>query len=175
MYSFFSKPLKNMNSNIKLFLLCPVPEEQKPINEYIGLKENPLTNWTTLSKKNYFGKVIRLSSVIYFLFSLVTFSERSFGLDWIASNVFWTTLCLIFFYFVLLWRWNQVKIRFNESRLFYEEASWYDGQIWEKPFLLIKNDRLISTQKIDPILERLWSTLWFFIYIASSSFLLLEV
>jgi len=175
LYSLFSKPLKNMNSNIKLFLLCPVPEDQKPINEYIGLKENPLTNWTTLSKKNYLGKVIRLSSIIYFLFSLLTFSESSFGLDWIISNIFWTTLCLIFFYFVLLWRWNQVKTRFNDSRLFYEEASWYDGQIWEKPFLLIKNDRLISTQKIDPILERLWSTLWFFIYVASSCFLLLEL
>jgi len=109
------------------------------------------------------------------LFSLLTFSESSFGLDWIISNIFWTTLCLIFFYFVLLWRWNQVKTRFNDSRLFYEEASWYDGQIWEKPFLLIKNDRLISTQKIDPILERLWSTLWFFIYVASSCFLLLEL
>ena len=164
-----------MNSNIKLFLLCPVPEDQKPINEYIGLKENPLTNWTTLSKKNYVGKVIRLASVIYFLFSLVTFSESSFGFDSIVSNIFWTTFCLIFFYFVLLWRWNQVKTRFNESRLFYEEASWYDGQIWEKPFLLIKNDRLISTQKIDPILERLWSSLWFFIYVASSCFLLLEL
>ena len=175
MYSLFSKSSKSMNSNIKLFLLCPVPEDQKPINEYIGLKENPLTNWTTLSKKNYLGKVIRLSSVISFLFSLVTFSENSFGLDWIVGNIFWTTLCLIFFYFVLLWRWNQVKTRFNESRLFYEEASWYDGQIWEKPFLLIKNDRLISTQKIDPILERLWSTLWFFIYVASSCFLFLEL
>ena len=39
--------------NIKFFLLCPIPEDQKPINEYIGLKENPLTNWTTLSKKYY--------------------------------------------------------------------------------------------------------------------------
>ena len=29
-----------MNPNIKIFLLCPVPEEQKPLNEYINLKEN---------------------------------------------------------------------------------------------------------------------------------------
>ena len=40
-----------MINNIKIFLLCPVPEDQKPINVYIGLKENVLTNWTTLSKK----------------------------------------------------------------------------------------------------------------------------
>lgn len=127
-----------MNSNIKLFLLCPVPEDQKPINEYIGLKENPLTNWTTLSKRNYSTKVIRFFGSLFSLFSLFTFSQMSFWFDWIVSNIFWTLLCLIFFYFVLLWRWNQVKSRFNESRLFYEEASWYDGQIWEKPFLLIK-------------------------------------
>ena len=40
-----------MNTNIKIFLLCPVPDDQKPINEYIGLKENQLTNWTTYQKK----------------------------------------------------------------------------------------------------------------------------
>jgi len=164
-----------MNSNIKLFLLCPVPEDQKPINEYIGLKENPLTNWTTLSKRNYSTKVIRFFGSLFSLFSLFTFSQMSFWFDWIVSNIFWTLLCLIFFYFVLLWRWNQVKSRFNESRLFYEEASWYDGQIWEKPFLLIKNDRLIVTQKIQPIIERLWLTLWFFIYLGSTCFLLLEL
>jgi hypothetical protein len=46
-----------MNSNIKIFLLCPVPETQKPINEYIGLKENFLTNWTTLNKDKYYKKM----------------------------------------------------------------------------------------------------------------------
>ena len=44
-----------MNSNIKIFLLCPVPETQKPINEYIALKENFLTNWTTLRKEKYYN------------------------------------------------------------------------------------------------------------------------
>ena len=46
-----------MISKLKLILLCPVPEDQKPITEYIGLKENPLTNWTTLSTKNYNAKL----------------------------------------------------------------------------------------------------------------------
>jgi hypothetical protein len=49
-----------------------------------------------------------------------------------------------------------VITKFKQSAfLFYEEASWYDGQIWEKPFFLIKNDKLISTQKIEPILEEI--------------------
>jgi hypothetical protein len=42
-------------------------------------------------------------------------------------------------------RWKQVEIRLSKSRLFYEEASWYDGQIWEKLFYF-KNDKLLSTQ-----------------------------
>ena len=54
-----------MNTNIKFFLLCPVPDDQKPINEYIGLKENQLTNWTTLSKKI----IKKNSSTIFFNFS----------------------------------------------------------------------------------------------------------
>ncbi len=31
-----------MTLDIKIFLLCPIPEDQKPINEYIDFKENIL-------------------------------------------------------------------------------------------------------------------------------------
>jgi len=53
-----------------------------------------------------------------------------------------------FFLLIILIRWITINQKFQNSRLIYEEASWYDGQIWEKPFFLIKNDKLISTQKI---------------------------
>jgi hypothetical protein len=61
---------------------------------------------------------------------------------------------------VIFARWKQVEKEFNEPRLFYEEASWYDGQVWEKPFSILKNDKLISTQKIKPILERISRTIF---------------
>jgi hypothetical protein len=32
---------------IKIFFLCPVPNDQKPINEYIELKENSFINWAS--------------------------------------------------------------------------------------------------------------------------------
>ena len=66
-----------MISKLKLILLCPVPEDQKPIVEYIGLKENPLTNWTTLSPSNYSMKSL---SFFYFNFlglSIITFKKFS--------------------------------------------------------------------------------------------------
>jgi hypothetical protein len=38
-----------MTINIKTFLLCPVPDDQKPINEYLNLKQNKFLNWGNLS------------------------------------------------------------------------------------------------------------------------------
>jgi hypothetical protein len=68
----------------------------------------------------------------------------------------------LFFSFFL--SWYQIKQRFDISRLFYEESSWYDSQIWEKPFLLIKNDKLLKSQKIQPITQRLSRIVFIFFF-----------
>ena len=153
-----------MISKLKLILLCPVPEDQKPITEYIGLKENSLTNWTTLSTRNYNLKCLKQFGVIFTLLSICTFQQSEFILDWILQNLRITINILIVLYLIIIWRWNEVKKRLYQSRLFYEEASWYDGQIWEKPSIILKNDRLLVTQKIEPVLQRLKGTLGIFIY-----------
>ena len=167
-----------MNSNIKIFLLCPVPEDQKPINAYIGLKENQLTNWTTLSKKNYEKKLISLFFFFFFLvgfFRFSSFPDSRYLFQWLLINVF-VSLNLLFFLVLLVFsRWKQIEKDFNEPRLFYEEASWYDGQIWEKPFSILKNDKLISTQKIKPILERISRTMFTLLSWNLALFLLFEI
>lgn len=160
--------------NIKFFLLCPIPEDQKPINEYIGLKENPLTNWTTLSKKYYERQLLSFFLVIFAFISLFNLSGLDFNDQWLIENFFWTTFSVMNLCFLLIFLWSQLANRFLSSRLFYEEVSWYDGQLWEKPLLLIKNDRLIATQKINPILSRLKRTTYVFSYITFLLFLLLN-
>jgi hypothetical protein len=159
--------------NIKFFLLCPIPEDQKPINEYIGLKENPLTNWTTLSKKYYERQVFSFFLGIFILISFFNFSHLEFFDEWLFENLFWACFSFMNFGFLLIFRWSQAQNRFNNSRLFYEEISWYDGQVWEKPLLIIKNDRLVSSQKITPILNRLKRTTYLFSYITFLFFLLI--
>lgn len=134
-----------MNLPIKIFLLCPIPESQKPINEYINL------NTTKNYKKQLFF------AFLAFLLSLRTF--QSFFMPLLLSNIF-----LFFFYFLTYIQWKEMKNRFLEARIFYEEGSWYDGQIWEKPFLLIKNDRLLVNQKIDPIIQRISRTILVIFY-----------
>jgi hypothetical protein len=151
-----------MSTNIKIFLLCPVPEDQKPMNEYIGLKENLLTRWTTFSTSNYEKRIFFLFSTFFFFISLIQFSHFQgiyYGFEWVLENLWWSTLCLLFFFLIVLSRWLQIENRFNQARLFYEEASWYDGQIWEKPLGIIKNDKFIHNQKIQPILQRIQKTL----------------
>lgn len=167
-----------MNSNIKIFLLCPVPEDQKPINAYIGLKENQLTNWTTLSKKNYEKKLVSLFFFFFLFISflrLSSFPDNRYLFEWLLINTF-ISLNLLFFLVLLVFsRWKQIEKDFNEPRLFYEEASWYDGQIWEKPFSILKNDKLISTQKIKPILERISRTIFTIFSCNLALFLLFEI
>jgi hypothetical protein len=145
-----------MSFNIKVFLLCPVPEDQKPINEYITIKKNSFLNWTTCSLKNYLVKIISgyLFAFPVFLICFLTLTPFSFleiGKLFLLSSTF--------FFISILIRWSTLNKRLVESRIFYEEASWFDGQIWEKPFFLIKNDKLLSTQKIEPLLKRIWSTI----------------
>lgn len=167
-----------MNSNIKIFLLCPVPEEQKPINGYIGLKENQLTNWTTLSKKNYEKKLLSLFSFFFFLvsfFRISSFSDSRYLFDWFLITFSLSLTFLFFLVLLIFFRWKQIEKDFNQPRLFYEEASWYDGQIWEKPFSILKNDKLISTQKIKPILQRISRTMFTLLSWNLGFFLLLKI
>jgi hypothetical protein len=187
---------------MKIFFLCPVPEDQKPINEYIGLKENFLTNWTTLSFFKYIDKIFFFFlfffslnfffshfSVLFAFFSFLidfvsqnftnnsfssfsSFPSFSFLLEQIVETFLFSFLFFLFVFFVLFFRWQQLKIRFNQSRFIYEESSWYDVQIWEKPLLLIKNERLMTTQKIQPILKRLFQTISFALFLLFSLFFL---
>ena len=142
-----------MTINIKTFLLCPVPDDQKPINEYLNLKENKFLNWGSLNSnknKKFLGTVFLTFFSFFSINQFQTFSFATF------FEILFNTLIIIqFFLFVILIRWITINQKFQNSRLIYEEASWYDGQIWEKPFFLIKNDKLISTQKIEPILEEI--------------------
>jgi hypothetical protein len=174
-----------MNINIKIFLLCPVPEEQKPINEYIQLKENDLTNWVTFAPTPYFQKLVSLAGTNFFGFYvcqifpvLVLFPKRQeffVGAETLlhpAGNA----LLLLSLFLVFNWvRWKQVEGRVKKSRLFYEEASWYDGQIWEKPFPILKNDALLRTQKIQPLLQRMQNTLWGTLSLSFSIFSFSEI
>jgi hypothetical protein len=142
-----------MNFNIKIFLLCPIPDEQKPINEYLILKEKDFTNLLFLNSTNSFFRIFSYFFLFFSFAFLITFLIQ-LKTKTILFSIFFAIISLFLGFFVNFLNWVQLFNRFRNSRLFYEEGSWYDSQIWEKPIELIKNDKLISNLKIKPILKR---------------------
>jgi hypothetical protein len=137
----FYKKLYFMMRNIKTFLLCPIPEDQKPMADYLRLKEN---KFLQLIKKNNF-----------LFFSI--FLSISFFVNWFFCSFL---LSVIFFFFYI--QYINIIFALSSARLFYEEGSWYDGAFWEKPFYIIKNDRLLISQKINVFFKKLQKVFFFF-------------
>lgn len=143
--------------NLQIFFFCPVPENQKPFTEFILFQQNSFFSRIFFSKISQ-KKKISLFSFFVFFFSL-------FRLTKVFSNFFFVVdFFLLFFLIFLFFRWSIIEKKFNDSRLVYEEGSWYDGQIWDKPLSLIKNERLISTQILQPFLEKLSFFLTFLVF-----------
>jgi hypothetical protein len=170
-----------MAFNIKIFLLCPIPEEQKPVKRLINLKENYFTNLLTLSNKDFFRKIF-FNFFYYFLtlsvIRITEFNYYFFNLNWFLTNIEISLICITFSLYFIFNQWNSLLQSFNSSRIFYEEASWFDGQIWDKPFSIIRNDRLILNQQIKPLVRRtinLLTFLIFFIFIIFLSLQLLKI
>lgn len=147
-----------MTSNIKIFILCPVPEEQKPINEYIQLKENSFQSWQNFS---FSQKLVILFaflglnswSFVDLQIKYQTFNPNIFLEKFVINSLIIFTF-LFFLVLINFLRWKQISTKFKRARIIYEEISWYDGQIWEKPFSVLKNDKLLNLIKIQPFLKQ---------------------
>jgi hypothetical protein len=102
---------------IKFFIFCPLPNEKKPIYDLLIVKK----------------KLEKIEKLFSFSYS----QQEKF-------LFFKDSIIQLFISFFLLPRWNDgIKI-LKKPLINYEETSWYDGEIWEKPLSLIKNDQLLS-------------------------------
>ena len=110
-----------MNLKIKIFLLCPIPEDQKPINQYINLKEDNITNLINLEQKNF----LFLFLSFFFFISLIRFENfnlinNKFFFYLVNSEI--SLLFLFLIYFSIYFRLKDLETKFNKSTLFYDEA-----------------------------------------------------
>lgn len=147
---------------------CPIPEDQKTINEYLNIKKNFKNNFFLLSVKNNL-KIQNLISffVLYKVLSFVLKEKEITAIFFFG--IFFFYICVFAFLFSLF-QLIELSKKMSKSKIFYEESSWFNIEYWEKFFFLIKNDRLILNQKIRPILKKKFRLI---ISIVSSSFFLL--
>lgn len=139
-------------------ITCPVPFEQRPLNEYLQLKQSFDFNWTITTSQKFFKNSILLITVISITCVCLVFSSSTIHdnltKNIILSSIYSTSILTIVFLRVYL-GWNYVYHRLIQATIAYEESGWYDGQIWVKTTETLIQDRLIGKYELLPILTKL--------------------
>jgi hypothetical protein len=138
--------------------ICPVPQPQRPINEYKALKNSFNFTWT-LSESKYFFK--NLSLIFIFLIglsSIVITASHNWEIH-LTKSIIEIFCSSLFLCFLILSRfylaWNYIYKRLMNATISYEESGWYDGQTWVKTSEILLQDKLIGTYELLPKINRL--------------------
>jgi len=138
--------------------ICPVPQSQRPLNEFNSIRNSWVISWPFLEKNIFYRKL----TFSWFIFTPVSLTI-SYGSDYLKNNIFElifiSLTASLAFPIVLLMRqwlsWVYIYKRLNSENIEYEESGWYDGQTWEKPIDWRAKDLLIAQHQIKPILNHL--------------------
>ena len=144
--------------------LCPVPKDQRPLNEYKKLKESSNFLWCIQDKNSYL-QFLAIIFIVSFILSALTLVISSFSLTnikyFFISSIFIGLVIVTIFCLRSYLGWQYIYSRLMEATVPYEESGWYDGQVWIKPPEILLQDRLIGTYEIYPGLQRLEKTFAF--------------
>lgn len=141
---------------------CPVPKDQRPINEYMELVQSNFFNWPILSESLYKKKIIQAFLFCFGIslpFSSLFFNITQSPFNSILINTVISIILLLFVLIRLLLAWNYIKQRLYSPTIFYEESGWYDGRIWVKSKNILVQDRLIRAYHVLPAVKKLKNTL----------------
>ena len=154
--------------------ICPVPINQRPLDEFNSIKNSWLISWPFL-ERNIFYRKLMFSWLLITPVSLTI----SYGSDYLKNNIFELiflsfTASIAFPILILIRQWLSwvyIYKRLNSEKIEYEESGWYDGQTWEKPISWRAKDLLIAQHQIKPILNHLKVMILLLISIIVSSLL----
>lgn len=141
---------------------CPVPIEQQPINEYQELAQSWFFSWATLSKWQFARKLTWVASLSLFVcapISAASFPPEETFLTFFLSSLLGASLFVGFILIRLYLGWQYIAHRLKKTKIVYEESSWYDGQVWEKPLEFYRRDQLIFQYQVQPLLQKLQKSL----------------
>ncbi|QZZ20666.1 CGLD27 family protein [Leptothermofonsia sichuanensis E412] len=141
---------------------CPVPSEQQPLNEYRELSESWFFRWAMLDLPAYLRKMAWVwgwSWAIAGPVAAASFPPAKYPVHFFVMGAGGASLLLCLVLLRLYLGWAYISSRLSDSKVFYEESGWYDGQIWSKPPEVQLQDRLVVTYEVKPLLQRLRKTL----------------
>ena len=145
-------------------ILCPVPKNQRPLNEFNNIKNSWIISWPILEKRIFYRKL-----VFSWLLFLPLFLIISFGSNYLRNNIFdfifislISSITLPILLLIRQWlSWEYIFKRLNSESIEYEESGWYDGQTWEKPIDWRAKDLLIAQHQVKPILKQIENAIKF--------------
>ncbi|MCP9774326.1 CGLD27 family protein [Cyanobium sp. WAJ14-Wanaka] len=137
---------------------CPVPPEQRPLQEY----EQLLASWFFIWPSRGLSGLLRALATSWLILLPITCLVTSGS--WVLRHepiklVAIGAVAAILLPMLLLARqwlgWSYVHKRLVSEAVEYEESGWYDGQVWEKPLAWRQQDLLVAQHQVKPVLERL--------------------
>jgi uncharacterized membrane protein YbhN (UPF0104 family) len=155
---------------------CPVPKEQRPINEYCELIQSTFFS-LPLNKERIFqekvGRVLFFFFLFFFPFSFFFDVKNTSFLTLFLLSLVLSLLSLFLVLLRLFLAWNYIEKRLYNPTIFYEESGWYDGRYWIKSKNILVQDRLIHAYQVLPSLKKLQRCgLWTFFFLLFSFFCL---
>jgi hypothetical protein len=157
-------------------LSCPVPQKQRPINEYMELVQSNFFNWPTQKEEGLRQKLIQSFGFIFifcFPFLNLFFKLNQSFSRLVLVNAGCTTFFLLLVLLRLFLAWTYIQKRLYSPSIFYEESGWYDGRIWIKSKNILVQDRFIYTYQVLPTLRKLKKALILTLALLFSLFFLL--
>lgn len=142
--------------------LCPVPEEQQPLNEYRKLQESWFFGWAILPHLPFVRRLVivwLLGWALALPVSMVSFPLAKMPLRCLWATGLGACFPAVFVLVQLYLGWTYVRDRLANSTIFYEESGWYDGHYWTKPDEMQTQDQLVVTYQIQPLLRRIKKSL----------------
>ncbi len=137
---------------------CPVPPDQRPLEEYQQLCRSWFFVWPHHDLASLLRPLAVSWLLVFPLAVLVASGSVPLRHDLprlvIAAAVVAVLLPLLLL--VRQWLgWSYVNRRLMSERVEYEESGWYDGQVWEKPLAWRQQDLLVAQHQVGPVLARL--------------------
>ncbi|MEB3232832.1 MAG: CGLD27 family protein [Leptolyngbyaceae bacterium] len=139
-------------------LTCPVPLEQRPVQEYEDLKQSWFFGWACTQWFDFLKPIVIVWGISWLMagpIAAASFPIHKYPLQFSLSAAGGALVIPVLLLVRLYLGWVYIRDRLTSDIVTYEESGWYDGQTWPKPDEVIQRDRLIATYQVTPILIRL--------------------
>jgi hypothetical protein len=138
---------------------CPVPPDQRPLQEYQQLLDSWFFVWPAGSDGWPLLRALGVSWLMVLPVALLVASGSvplRHDLPQLVLAGATASLVLPLLLLLRQWMgWTYVQKRLLADRVDYEESGWYDGQVWPKPIAWLQQDQLVARHQIAPVLSRL--------------------